>query len=142
MHIWKIMKKEKDKFNTTWEFFSHFTKHNINLNNIIKIIMGKRFKNNATLLVLFSTFIYGVCTIRSGTVPDLYIYIFTPHCPVVRNICIYIYICVHIHQWRNWSSDYLHFFLKYVPTLVRPQEPDSFRGIPSFYSWGICHQRA
>lgn len=36
------MKKEKDKFNTTWEFFSHFTKHNINLKQHHKNYNGKK----------------------------------------------------------------------------------------------------
>lgn len=68
------------EFNTTWELFSHSTKHNINLNNIIKIITGKESKSSAVFVhIVIKFYLLSVCS-QVGAVLYLYMFIFTLHC--------------------------------------------------------------
>ena len=105
------------EFNTTWELFSHSTKHNINLNNIIKIIMGRQSKNSVVFFhIVIKFYLLSVCS-QVGAVLYLYMSIFTLHCSTAWDTysigCDYAYrytyiqVCVYFTEETEAQISYI-----------------------------------
>lgn len=88
------------EFNTTSELFSHSTKHNNNLNNIIKIINGKQSKNSAVFVHIVIVLFIECVLCQVGAVLYLYMCIFTLHCSIAWDTysigCDYAYRYTYI----------------------------------------------
>lgn len=139
MKYLKHNERRMRELNAAWESFSHFTKCNINLNSIIIRYNGKTFKNNVVLqhcyppsfiecALLGQVLCYIFTSDLYSSLPYSmeYIYIYICICICIVHMCkhmpMYVYVCTSV---KNWNSDYLPFFLKFVPTAVWPKEPHS-----------------